>query len=413
MTITEIRQRQERFGTAAEWTTANTVLLMAEIGIESDTRLKKIGDGATPWNSLDYEPVDHTQVIGLTAAIVAASPYGARGLFAKADPLSVGFTVTGVGTISIKAGTYLDVDGTLVSFTGATVVTMPALTAGTDYFIYCTTTGALSAVAATGIWPTAVAAPPANSRLIGGFHYAPGGNATARAGGNTTPAINEFSMWDLKFLPAADDPRGMTLVAGQFWTDIYLTNRDPQTFGTSRNNQPIADGETASTTTAIIPTAFGGNGSTRYVTGNWWSAAEALAAFAKRLPTYSEFAALAFGSTEVVSRGNDPITTGLGTTNAGSSNADEKFTSKWGVIQASGVEWAWGGNFGGGAAAASWSANTESRGSTYQMENAAIFGGYWLDSAYSGSRASVWIYSPTSSSDFLGARGVCDHLRLA
>lgn len=57
MTITEIRQRQERFGTAAEWTTANTVLLMAEIGMESDTGKGKIGDEVTPWNSLAYSIV--------------------------------------------------------------------------------------------------------------------------------------------------------------------------------------------------------------------------------------------------------------------------------------------------------------------------------------------------------------------
>ena len=54
MTTTEIVQRQERYGTASEWSTANTVLLMAEIGIESDTGKGKIGDGATAWSSLEY-----------------------------------------------------------------------------------------------------------------------------------------------------------------------------------------------------------------------------------------------------------------------------------------------------------------------------------------------------------------------
>lgn len=52
MTTTEIVQRQERYGTASEWATANTVLLMGEIGYESDTGKGKIGDGATPWNSI-------------------------------------------------------------------------------------------------------------------------------------------------------------------------------------------------------------------------------------------------------------------------------------------------------------------------------------------------------------------------
>ena len=389
-------QIQLRRGTATQWTSANPTLAAGEVGTETDTGRFKIGNGTTGWNSLPY-----------------AQQVGAQyGLFHKLDFTTVGFTKTGAGTAQVKAGTRVDIDGTLISFTVATSITMPTLTAGTDYFIYAKTDGTAQAVAATGTWPTPVASPPANSRLIGGFHYAPGGNASARAGGNTTAGINEYSMWDLKFRPAADDPRGMALVANTFWADIYFCNRNPQTLGTSRNAQAIADGETGSTTTAIIPTAFGGNGSTRYATWNWWNAAETLAAFGKRHPTYQQFAALAFGATEAVSRGNDPVTTGLGTTNAGSSQADQVFTSKWGIIQATGVEWVWGADFGGGAAAASWTANTESRGSTYQMENAAIFGGNWSESADSGSRSSIWNNSPTSSSSGIGARGVCDHLRL-
>ena len=389
-------QIQLRGGTASQWSATNPVLASREMGVETDTLKVKVGDGTQTWSALPY-----MQQLG--------AQYG---LFDKADPASVAFTKTAAGTAQVKAGTRVDVAGTLVSFATATSITMPTLTAGTDYYVYCTTAGALSAVAASGAWPTPVASPPANSRLIGGFHYAPGGNATGVAGGDTTPAINAYSLWDLKWRPAAVDPRGMALVANMVWADIYLCNRDPQTYGTSRNAQPIADGETASTTTAIVPTAFGGNGSTRYATWNWWNAAEALAAFGKRHPTYSEFAALAYGVTEAASRGNDPVTTGLGTTNAGSSNADAKFTSKWGIIQATGTLYAWGANFGGGAAAASWTANTEGRGSTYQMENAAIFGGVWFVSAASGSRYSGWNNSPTNSGNDIGARGVCDHLTL-
>ena len=36
--------------TAAQWSAANPVLLAGEIGIESDTRKFKFGDGATAWN---------------------------------------------------------------------------------------------------------------------------------------------------------------------------------------------------------------------------------------------------------------------------------------------------------------------------------------------------------------------------
>jgi hypothetical protein len=45
---------QFRRGTATEWTTANTVLLAGELGLETNTLKFKIGDGVTAWNSLAY-----------------------------------------------------------------------------------------------------------------------------------------------------------------------------------------------------------------------------------------------------------------------------------------------------------------------------------------------------------------------
>jgi hypothetical protein len=47
-------QIQLRRGTAAEWTTANTLLALGEIGYETDTKNVKIGDGVTVWNLLSY-----------------------------------------------------------------------------------------------------------------------------------------------------------------------------------------------------------------------------------------------------------------------------------------------------------------------------------------------------------------------
>jgi hypothetical protein len=45
---------QFRRGTASEWTAANPTLASGELGLESDTFLYKIGDGATAWSSLSY-----------------------------------------------------------------------------------------------------------------------------------------------------------------------------------------------------------------------------------------------------------------------------------------------------------------------------------------------------------------------
>jgi hypothetical protein len=50
-TFTRFKLRND---TAADWTAANPVLLLGEIGVETDTRRYKIGDGATAWVGLSY-----------------------------------------------------------------------------------------------------------------------------------------------------------------------------------------------------------------------------------------------------------------------------------------------------------------------------------------------------------------------
>ena len=453
-------------------------------------------------------------------------------LFHKADSGSVAFSKTGAGTVSLKAGSAIGLNGLLYHFTADTAITMPALTAGTDYAIYLCNDGTLHADANFSA-PSGFTT--ATSRQIGGFHYAPGGNAVSISkvavtagttigaqtvpintwalyllsisaagsitvtpaaanattgyasealaiaampvmpagnarmgyitvltksgttwiagtdalaggssgnvatttnyypslgaaqgltlsrgstdtniassafsyfcGGDTTPAINEYSLWDLKWRPACSDPRGMALVAGKFWSDLYLLGVNHITAGTSANNQTIADGSSP----PKIPVAFGGDGTAAYGDLTWWTAAEVLSAYGKRLPRYSEFCALAYGVTENTSRGTDAVTTGIGTSNAGTVT-DEKFTSKWGAIQAAGIMWIWVNEFGGPYAAASWVNDNGGRGQDYNMPNAAIEGGNWGDGANTGSRASYWSVAPSISDNSVGARGCCDHV---
>lgn len=45
---------KHRTATAAEWAESNPVLLLGEIGYESDTGYFKFGDGVSSWNSLKY-----------------------------------------------------------------------------------------------------------------------------------------------------------------------------------------------------------------------------------------------------------------------------------------------------------------------------------------------------------------------
>jgi hypothetical protein len=53
-------QIQLRRDTAANWTTANPTLAIGEMGLETDTKKFKIGDGTTAWNSLAYGGIQGT-----------------------------------------------------------------------------------------------------------------------------------------------------------------------------------------------------------------------------------------------------------------------------------------------------------------------------------------------------------------
>lgn len=47
-------QIQLRNDTAANWTAADPILAQGEMGIETDTRLFKIGNGVDTWSELEY-----------------------------------------------------------------------------------------------------------------------------------------------------------------------------------------------------------------------------------------------------------------------------------------------------------------------------------------------------------------------
>ena len=317
---------------------------------------------------------------------------GANAYFAKTDPATVAFAKTGDGTAQTSQAFDVEVNGRALRVAASTSITMPTLTAGKDYAIWCKTDGSLEASS------NFVTPPASNARKIGGFHYAPGGNASAQAGGDSTPAINPYSFWDLHWRFAGPDPRGMALVAGGFWADIYLLNTDPDLNGTSAHGVTIADGSSP----PKIPAVFGGSGGTTYGSLTWFEAQEVMAAYGKRAPTQAEFMALAYGVTEASSRGTDPVSTGL----------DAARTSRWGIMQATGNLWVWGRDLGGPYGAPSYNANTEGRGSTYNGPNAALFGAARGLGGSSGSRASYWSLAPSASDYYIGARGVGSHLQM-
>lgn len=364
---------QLRGGTTAQHSTFTG--LVRELTVDTDKKTVVVHDGATAGGF----PLARAEL--------------AKTAFIKADKSSVVFTKTAAGTASIKANTIVAVNGKVIQFTSNTNIVMPTLTAGTDYAIYVCDDGTVRAdssfSAPTGYTTT-------NSRQIGGFHYSPGGGAAAQSGGDTTPQINLYSLWDNKFRPACADPRGMALVADNFWSDIYLVGVDWLTNGTSKYNVTIADGSSP----PKIPTKFGGNGTTAYGSMTWWETAEVIAAAGKRLPTYQEFAALAYGTTEGASIGTDQ----------GSTVWNAAYVSKWGINQVAGVMWQWGDEAGGAYSSAGWTSNTGGRGQTYNAPNAVLFGGNWASAAYCGSRASVWSLAFSFSYNDIGGRAVCDHL---
>jgi hypothetical protein len=330
----------------------------------------------------------------------------AAGLFTKAS-IGSAFALPTTSTISLKAGTVIELNGWLHVFSSDTPVVLPALTAGVDYAIYVCVDGSVRADASFTA-PAGYTA--AEARQIGGFHYALGAGAAAQAGGGSSPVINPYSVWDQRWRPKCPDPRGMALINNTFWADIYLCGVDHHVNGTSAYNVTIADG---SSPPKVHP-VFGGNGTTTYGSFTWYEANELMKGHGKGLPDQGEFAALAYGVTEAGSIGVEPSLTAL----------DALRTSKWGIMQATGNMWVWGRDFGfipSGADFAALLANsakaqTEGRGSVYTFGSSglcvAIFGGNWSFGSYSGSRSSSWNITPWNSlnSSIFGARGRSDHL---
>lgn len=339
------------------------------------------------------------------------------GGFYKADATTVAFTKTAAGAVSIKAGTRVDVGGRWIEFPSATAVTMPTLTAGEDYAIWCTPAGALQATADPFSSP---AAPPvAGARKIGGFHYGLVAPGTTPAGGSfaTTgftnqggsmiwtqamvdriAGINEFSLWDLAWR-CKGQQRGMALdPQAEVWHAIYFCSVNHIVNGISRNNTDVASG----TVLPRIPLAYGGNGSTNYGRFSQYECEEVAASFGLRLPTPDEFRSAMFGVTEAQSLGGSAVTIPLTTRQPG-------YTSRIGIEQATGHEWI----FARGNSAAGGSAwiTGPNRGDAYGNPWVILLGGSRNDAANSGSRASTSNGVAWNSNWHIALRAAGDHLK--
>ena len=309
--------------------------------------------------------------------------------FYKSLVSEAAFSVS-AGLLFVNCSIDVQVNGISIQFKAGEPVVFSGLVNGRDYAVFATVGGKL-VVSDNFTTPEGFTAD--NSRRIGGFHYQDG-------------FINENSIWDLKFKPSCDDPRGMVRTVGGFWADIYLLNTTPDILGTSAYNAQIAD----SSSCPKKPAAWGGNGTEQYTTFTQYIATEVLAAYGKRLPNQHEFSVLAQGSKTGHVSGSDPVKTKF----------DVNARSMVGCEQVSGHMWQWGSECWGRYIGTFWGWNdkdTDGRGQAYAMlgnegVGASLFGAYWDHAGLSGSRASRWYNEPWNSVSYIAARGVCDHVQL-
>jgi len=323
--------------------------------------------------------------------------------FNRRPPLHRGplFTKTTATTLSVVADCSLNG----FFYSSATAVTMGTHTNNTDMAIWQhPTSGALVSDAS---FTTAPAGATGGS-IVAGYHYIPSGRPTAVNSGSPTASaeILEYSIWDLTWRPECPDPRGMANIDGRFWCDLYLcgsTSFAGTTFSAVQSSKiglTIADNNSP----PLIPSFYGGNGSTAYSLtggnnpGSWYNFFEVAHSFGKRLMFSWEFQAAAFGAPEAGSRGSDPGT------------VQWERQSKWGLAQATGTLAVWGiervGIYTSGS-----NTNTGGRGTEFADAPRAVrLGGVWSDGVASGSRCAHWDFVPSSGSSSISARFACDHL---
>ena len=372
-----------------------------------------IDDSATPWLVKIYNGsgVGTDTVLGtydgatggfkmMTSAISDLSPYS----FSKLDPSSVAFTKTSAGTISIKAGTYVLVATSMVSFSTNTAVVMPTHTIGTNYYIYACTNGTVRADANASA-PTGYTT--ANSRKIGGYHYGRIRNTLTVT--NVATEIVPRSLWDLTYRPKCN-PAGMVDVHGNgsLWADIYLAAVDSAitltsgvvTAGTCKS---IYNGTPLSGTEGL----------------HGYSFIELAKNSGKRLLTHSEWLAVAHGSPQ--GNDGDNLNAWSATTNSARTGTGQvaRAVSFVGACDCVGNVWEWVDEWSNDystAIAANWynPMTGQNVGQQYLYNSTGLrmylAGGSWSSGVRAGSRALYAGPPPWDVATTRGSRFACDGL---
>lgn len=110
---------QYRRGSAALWTTTNPTLADGEVGLETDTRFKKTGNGIDPWNALPYDNTgaggggNEITNAGKKTALQLNTNWGASGNYEPVMTSNTSTVLTGqaehdyfIGTDSVTGSVY-------------------------------------------------------------------------------------------------------------------------------------------------------------------------------------------------------------------------------------------------------------------------------------------------------------------
>ena len=235
--------------------------------------------------------------------------------------------------------------------------------------------------------------------------------------------IKAYSMWDLTHRPATANPFGKVLVANKFWRNIYLVDEEYAIRGYSSCYKigsstiaKIAGGaETNGRKFPKIPFMYGGNGTANYGRSSYFTACELNSACGMRNPNYSEFSESSYGVREEKSASELGYETGTGNI-----KHFPMLESKWGVDQATGVQWTWSSDLMNGYGSTDFQNRlnqTEGRGYMYATTNSpvsALFGGQeeHTSTQPAGSRALRLDHYVWNSYWSRGFVGVCDLLNL-
>jgi len=217
-------------------------------------------------------------------------------------------------------------------------------------------------------------------KLIGGFHYGlipenfKAINNINEKSAAKIAGINHYSIWDKKHKPRCK-PEGMVFIPKlKIWVDIYLLNSEHKDNGTSRANLNIAAGSNHNGRKIVVDE--------ENLRGD---VVDKIAkSHKKRLLTKKEFRKSMYGVKEGASAGDK---------DDGTIKHIEDFTSRYGIEQATGVQWIW------------------SKDKYNSQDDLRVLLGANRDNGVNaGSRASYWNYYVWYSNWNIGSRFACDHL---